>query len=106
MLVNGFYIRLRKEELKLWRNNNGHPSSNRVQRLVADLHQTLGCDLKCGAWQREETGNGSLFEREIKPFSLIPPNVDRRKLPKVHSSRNPPESCHFITGAYYKGILC
>lgn len=44
---------------------------------------------------REEAGKGSLFERNIKPFSLIPPNADRRKLPKPHSSRNPPESCGF-----------
>lgn len=63
--AKGFYLKLRKEELKLWRNNNGYPSSNSMQRLVSDLHQALGHDLKCGAWQKEEAGSSSLFlERE------------------------------------------
>ena len=105
MLVKGFYLKRRKEELKLWRNNSGYPSSNSMQSLVADLHQALGHDLKCGAWQKEEAGNSSLTEREIEHFSLIPLNVGRRKLSKAHSSRNQPRSCHFTTGVCYKGIL-
>ena len=105
MLVKGFYLKLRKEELKLWRNNNGYPSSNSMQRLVSDLHQALGHDLKCGAWQKEEAGSSSLLEREKKCFSLIPPNVGRIKLSKAHSCRNQPGSCHFTTEVCYKGIL-
>ena len=105
MLVKDFYLKLRKEELKLWRNNNGYPSSNSMQRLVANLHQTVEYDLKCGAWQKEKAGNSSLIEREIKCFSLISPNVGRRKLSKAHSSRNQPGSCHLTTGVCYTGIL-
>ena len=81
------------------------PELGSMQRLVSDLHQALGYDLKCGAWQKEEAGSSSLLEREKKCFSLIPPNVGRRKLSKARSCRNQPGSCHFTTEVRYKGIL-
>lgn len=67
MLVYHFYMKLRTKDLRLWRTNNRHPFLHRVQRLVANLFQTLGCALKSEAWWREESGKGSVFEREINP---------------------------------------
>lgn len=73
----------------LWTANNRHPFWYRVQRLVANLCQTLRCALKNGAWQREEAGKGLLFLwiKPLKPVSLSPQMLTEENHPKYIVAR-------------------